>query len=256
VISVWLNVPDEDRDRVIAELWEAGTTGVTEEGDVLRAFFESEIDLGPFAEFQPQASPEDERDWVKESQDRWEPFAVGDRFFLVPEWREDPAPSGRIRLTMHPGLACGSGTHPATRLGLMGLEKHVTPADRVLDVGTGSGILAVAATLLGAACVLGCDIEHDATEVARGNFVKDGVVVPIFTGSLRSVRSSSIDVMVANLNRVTLEYLQADIRRVLRAGGVLIASGFREDEMDGVACDWQIVERMELEDWGGLVCRR
>jgi ribosomal protein L11 methyltransferase len=255
VISVWLSVPDEHRDRVIAELWEAGTTGITEEGDVLRAFFESEIDLGQFAQFQPHASLEDEHDWVKESQDQWEPFAVGERFFLVPEWRDDVAPSGRIRLTMHPGLACGSGTHPATRLGLIGLEKHLNPADRVLDVGTGSGILAAAATLLGAECVVGCDIEHDATEVARGNFMKDGVVVPVFTGSLRSVRSLSIDVVVANLNRVTLEYLRDDLRRVLRMGGLLIASGFRKDEMDGVASDWQIVERMELDDWGGLVCR-
>jgi ribosomal protein L11 methyltransferase len=256
VISVWLNVPDAHRDRVIAELWEAGTTGITEEGGVLRAFFESEIDLDPFAQFQPQASLEAEHDWVKESQDQWQPFAVGERFFLVPEWRDDPAPAGRIRLTMHPGLACGSGTHPATRLGLMGLEKHLIPSARLLDVGTGSGILAVAAKLLGASCVVGCDIEHDATEVARGNFLKDGVTVPVFTGSMRSVRSSSIDVVVANLNRVTFEYLDADLQRVLRAGGLLIASGFREDETDSVASGWRIMERMELDDWGGLVCRR
>ena len=116
MISVWLHVPDEHRDRVIAELWEAGTTGITEEGDVLRAFFESEIDLGPLAQFQPHASVEDEHDWVKESQDQWQPFVVGERFFLVPEWRDDPAPGGRIRLTMHPGLACGSGTHPGAGL--------------------------------------------------------------------------------------------------------------------------------------------
>lgn len=255
MISVWLNVPDEHRDRVIAELWEAGTTGITEEGDVLRAFFESEIDLGPFAQFQPHAGTEDAHDWVKESQDQWQPFAVGERFFLVPEWRDDAAPIGRIRLTMHPGLACGSGTHPATRLGLMGLEKYLGEAARVLDVGTGSGILAVAAKLLGAVCVLGCDIEHDATGVARGNFARDGVTVPVFTGSLLSVRSSSIDAVVANLNRVTLEYLHADLRRVLRPGGLLVASGFREDETDRVARDWQVVERLELEDWGGLVCR-
>ena len=76
-----------------------------------------------------------------------------ERFFLVPEWRDDPAPEGRVRLIMHPGIACGTGTHAATRLCLTAMERHVAAGDSVLDVGTGSGILADAARVLGASPV-------------------------------------------------------------------------------------------------------
>src|SRR5205823_3181265 len=141
------------KDEVIAELWEAGTIGITEESESVRAFFDDTCNLEAiqrqFAAYDPQVSVEENRDWVKESQTYWEPFAVGERFYLVPEWCEDPPPTGRMRLTTYPGMACGTGVHPATQLCLMAMEKHVRDNDTVLDVGTGTGILAQAALLLG-----------------------------------------------------------------------------------------------------------
>lgn len=232
MISLHLTVPDEERDEVIAELWELGTAGVTEESGGLRAFFEEDVDLASrFSAYKPVVTEEEERDWVRESRDTWQPDEVGRKWFLVPEWRNDPAPAGRLRLTIYPGLACGTGRHPATRLCLEAMEAVVAPGSRVLDVGTGSGILAQAARLLGASFVAGCDIEHSSTEVAAENGRRSGIHADLFTGSPRSVKQGSFDVLVANLNAAALAQLAAEFRRI---GGRLVLAGFRDDEVDHV----------------------
>ncbi|HUS07110.1 MAG TPA: 50S ribosomal protein L11 methyltransferase, partial [Bryobacteraceae bacterium] len=137
MISLRLAVSEKDKDRVIAELWELGTLGITEETGGLRAFFEQQDDslLEAFAPFHPEIVPEIERDWEAEAQAAWQPFAVGERFYLVPEWRDDPAPCGRVRLRTYPGMACGTGAHPATQLCLQAMERYPLEGKRVLDVG-------------------------------------------------------------------------------------------------------------------------
>lgn len=233
MISIAFRVKPEDADRAIADLYEAGTAGITEEGDVIRAFFEDDTCLANMRErigaFEVHF--EEERDWVAESQAAWQPFAVGERWYLTPEWRDDPAPCGRIRLRTRPGMACGTGAHPATQLCLRALERAtVEPDHRVLDIGTGSGILAEAARLLGAEHVVACDIEHAASLVAQANFSKGIFSIPVFTGSARAVRSGSIDLAVANLNAITLRQLWPELQRIRSAGSRLIVSGFRDDE--------------------------
>jgi ribosomal protein L11 methyltransferase len=155
-----------------------------------------------------------------------------------------------VRLTMHPGMACGTGTHAATRLCLTAMEICIRPGQRVLDVGTGSGILADAARLLGAAPVFACDIEHDSTRVAQGNL---GDEVALFTGSARSVRQEAVDWTVCNLNAATLKVLAAELRKAARHG--LILSGFREEEAPQVArpFDMKVSEEFELEGYACLV---
>jgi ribosomal protein L11 methyltransferase len=251
--SVTLAVPERERDRVIAELWEAGTTGITDEPDWLRAFFgdsnDPETIAEMFAEWSPQLEQEEDRDWVRHAQSLWTPIAVGQRFWLTPEWIADPAPEGRLRLNMRPGLACGSGWHPATQLCIEAMETIVRPGMSVLDVGTGSGILADAARLLGAGRVAGCDIDPEATRVARANLPD----ISFFTGSLRSVRDRSFDVAVANLNAATLQMIGRDLRRV--AAESLIASGFREEEQDTVAqrLGGALVRALELDGWACVI---
>jgi ribosomal protein L11 methyltransferase len=156
-------------DELIAELWESGTVGIQEEEDRLRAFFEGDAAslMARFASYGPELQHEESRDWAHAWQDEWQPILAGTRFFLVPAWRDDSTPPGRLRLEMHPGQACGTGAHPATRLSLEALEKHLRPGATVLDIGTGSGILAVAASLLGARRVLACDIDPLAIAAAR-----------------------------------------------------------------------------------------
>ena len=256
MISVSLSVPESAKDEVIADLWEAGTTGITEENDSLRAFFEDGIDTAAieqqFAAYQPHVSVEENRDWVAESQAYWEPFPVGERFFLIPEWRDDEAPAGRLRLTTYPGMACGTGIHPATQLCLLAMEKHLRAGESMLDVGTGTGILAQAAVLLGAKAVVACDIEPGAAAIAHANFRKSGAAVGVFAGSLRSVKTGAFSLAVANLNAATLTQVADDLKRVAAR---LIVSGFREDEIGRVtrslAAD--VSDELTMDDWACLV---
>jgi ribosomal protein L11 methyltransferase len=253
LFSLFLEVNDNERDLVIAELWDAGATGITEEPHALRAFFGIEADqkvlLRQFADFKPSAHEEEDLDWVRVSQDQWQPFPVGERFYLVPDWREDPAPEGRLRLRMHPGMACGSGTHAATRICLMAIERHVRPGQSVLDVGTGAGILADGARLLGAKPIFGCDIEHDSSKVARNNLEAS---IGIFTGSVRSVKSQAVDWAVCNLNSATLATLRPELTRVAER---LILSGFGDDETSKVAALFrrEVREELELDGYACLV---
>jgi ribosomal protein L11 methyltransferase len=254
VISVLFWPSDDERDILIAELWEAGTTGITETPNSLRAFFKDHITAESmaekFAHCQPEIVEEPDQDWIQQTYNAWQPFTVGDRFYLVPEWLDDPAPPGRIRLTIHPGMACGTGAHPATQLCLEAMEKFVGKNDRVLDVGTGTGILAGAAGLLGAHGMAGCDVDADATVIARGNWPE----IPFFTGSLECVRSGSVSLIVANLSAAILEHIAPELRRV---GATLIVSGFQLEEAARVLESIGLPEKLRLEKdgWACLVLR-
>jgi len=259
LFSIVLNVSAAGRDTLIAELWEAGTAGITESDDWIQAFFEDSTDAAAlreqFRDYSPEIEPVEHRDWAAESRDQWQPFPVGDRFYLVPEWRDDPAPCGRIRLRTYPGMACGTGAHPATQICLQAMEQHVKEGMSLLDVGTGSGILAEAARLLGADPVFACDIDTDAAATARRNLQKSIFNVPVFAGSVRSVRSGAVNTIVANLNLAELQAMATDVRRVLRADGLLIIAGFREEEADGAAAafDRELRASYELDNWTCLV---
>ena len=120
-------------------------------------------------------------------------------------------------------MACGTGRHPATRLCLRALEQVLRPGVHVLDVGTGSGILAEAARLLGAGKIGGCDIDAGSVQVASRR-----AGIHLFAGSADAVRSGWADVIVANLNSFAIEELAVEFRRVQATGGSLILSGFPE----------------------------
>jgi ribosomal protein L11 methyltransferase len=221
-----------DRDWLIAEFYERGTLGVIETDMpggrvVLEAFFEARFDPEPFARWTPawRVRTPDAESW----QAAWEPLCVGERFFLVPAWRGDPAPSNRLRLEIHAGMASGSGYHAPTQLMLEAMEEFLRPGDRFLDVGTGSGILSAAANLLEAGVVFACDPDRDAIAEAAAHGVEN-----LFRGSARSVRSGSMDVVAANLNAAALAQLGDDLVRVLRPGGRLILSGFRSHQVNRI----------------------
>lgn len=134
-----------------------------------------------------------------------------------------PTPPGRLRLQIYPGMACGTGRHPATQLCLQAVERYVNRGALVLDVGSGSGILSAAAMLMGAASVIGCDIDSEAVRIAR-----ERVQVPMFAGSADAVRSRWADVVIANIDAATLERISPELDRVRKPESTLIISGFPE----------------------------
>lgn len=241
----------DEKDILISNLWERSTEGVIEEGDQIQAFFADQFDAAEFAAFSPQWKAAEERDWVSETQQSWKPFAVGTRFFLVPAWLDDPAPEGRLRLTIHPGLAFGTGADTTTQLCLEAMESHVRTDDHVLDLGTGTGILAEAALLLGAASVTACDIDVDAAAQARLN-TPPGVMV--YAGSSRAVRTGCMDLIVANINAITINAVAADLLRIVRPGGTIILSGVPVRDEAMLQLPFTAGRRVERKEWLGLVC--
>jgi len=147
---------------------------------------------------------------------------------------------------MTPGMACGTGHHPATQLCLEALERYVRPASTVLDVGTGSGILSAAAELLGVGLVIACDIDPEAVAVAKQRLTN-----PLFTGSIDAVRPSFADVIVANISSAAVEQLSPEFERVRKPDSVLILSGFPGwDQPEG----FNPKAMLTREGWACFIC--
>jgi ribosomal protein L11 methyltransferase len=227
MFSLEIDCGAEERDLLIAELWEQGSAGIVElNAQTVRAFFEDDADRRALMALYPGAREriEEQRDWVQTARDLLQPMEVGRRFFLVPEWRDDPTPEGRFRIVVNPGMAFGTGVHETTRLCLEAMEDYLQPGMTVLDVGTGQGILARAARLLGASKVIACDIDPVAVEVAGEGFV----------GSVDAVASGVADLVLANISPEAIMQLAPDLMRVRRPGGVVLASGLERQEVEQV----------------------
>src|SRR4051812_13092966 len=240
MFSLEIEFDADDRDLLIAELWEQGSAGIVELSPRrLRAFFDG--DRQALLALYPGSTmrEEEDKDWVQSARDLLQPMEVGERFYLVPEWRDDPTPAGRFRIEVNPGMAFGTGVHETTRLCLEALEEMLRPGMRVLDVGTGSGILAKAAMLLGAERAYACDIDPVAVEIARMGFV----------GSVDAVRSGAADVVVANISPEAIVGLAGDLVRAVRPGGVLLASGFEAHEVELVRRALPVREIRQKGNW-------
>ncbi|MGH9620883.1 MAG: 50S ribosomal protein L11 methyltransferase [Bryobacteraceae bacterium] len=238
--SLRLTCPREDAEMAAAELWEAGTAGIQEiahaGSTVLIAAFETnslrnEL-LLRFARFLPDWQLADATDWIAHTHNAWPARPIGERLFLVPPWSQEETPPGRVRIVHNPGSACGTGEHPCTQLALSAIEQYLEPGARVADIGTGSGILAIAALSLGARQAIGVDIDRAALEAARENFSLNQLESPLLVaGSTNCLSDDVAGLTVANINPEILCSLIDDLVRMTHPGGWLILTGFTEAEM-------------------------
>jgi ribosomal protein L11 methyltransferase len=204
-----------------------------------------------------------ERDWLDEYRRTARPFAVGARWWVEPDPGSASSPSGgRVALVIEPSAAFGSGSHESTQLVLLRLEDLNLEGRRVLDVGTGSGILAVASRRLGAEHVIGIDLDPRAVFVARRTLDAQvpPVSVPLVVGSLDTIGRGAFDVVLCNMLWEALQALLPDLGRLLAPDGVLVLSGFLGADEESVrACLIHVGlvagGRCELGEWLSLEVR-
>lgn len=214
-----------------------------------------------------------EDDW----KDAWKQFydthRIGKRVVVKPSWRDyDPRPDDVV-ISIDPGMAFGTGLHPTTQMCLVQLEEHVKPGQSVLDLGTGSGILAIAAAHLGAREVIALDIDNVAVSAARKNVELNSLqeVVRVELGSLdvlsdesceRSrIRSGEFEVVVANIIANVIVELSHALAAAVKPSGIVIAGGIIDEKCDLVvdslkAAGLRIMSEVRCGDWVTLVAQK
>lgn len=228
---------------------------VSEEEDVLSA-------IEGFAFSKVSVRIVNDQDWLHRWKEYFEPQPISDRFVVKPAWSEYDAADGVHVIDLDPGMAFGTGTHETTRLCLGLLERHITPASTVLDVGTGTGILAIAAAMSGCRQVLAVDIDPEAVRTARENVEKNGVqdIVCVRQGDLTEGLNVSVDVLVSNLMADLIIRFAPDVRKHLDNGGVYIAGGILYDRIEAVQaaleCEGLHILSVEAEgEWCAVAAR-
>ena len=205
-----------------------------------------------------------EEDWANAWKEHFHAHRIGDRLVIKPTWRAfEPGPNDLV-ISLDPGMAFGTGLHPTTQVCLRALERLVRPGDRVLDVGTGSGILAIAAARLGASEVFALDLDGVAIEAAWANVDANGLrnVVHVRHGDAADLpEAGAFEVVVANIIARVIQASASSLARQLRPGGRLVASGILLERRDDVAAALEAagvaVDATDVDgDWCALIGTR
>lgn len=283
---VELEAAAEDAESLGAALLDAGSTGLEERGGEggrvrLVAYFPAPPDLGELARavaaapgVEPGAAraaaatlragetPDD--DWLRAWKRGFEPVPVGERLLVYPSWKRDLAEQfrDRVRLEIDPGMAFGTGTHETTRLCLEWLDEW-WQGGSLLDVGTGTGILAIAAALLAPeARVVGVDVDPLAVGIARENAEANGVAERIsFDTSGADTAAGEFDVVVANLTADVIVLALRHLTARLRPAGRLVLSGVLVEQAEGLVSELadaglEVAWRRDAGEWTALEVRR
>jgi ribosomal protein L11 methyltransferase len=276
-----LDVPDDLTDAVIGELSDDGVAGVWEIDIPEPGLTRLILYFGPRSNLEriedqvrtvfdrasrkiPAISRSivEERDWTGEWKKSYTSFPIGDDFFVIPSWEECRCPHDRLPIRIDPGQAFGTGTHETTQLTVEALERWIEPYQVVLDVGTGSGILAIISRLLGAKEVFACDIDPVAVQVARANIERNAEnEVWTFSGSVDAVKSDSIRLLLGNLTADLITGLFAEFDRVLQPHGIAIFSGILQEQREEI-CEvvdrfgFTIHEELTRGEWLALIAEK
>jgi ribosomal protein L11 methyltransferase len=242
-----------DRCQLTA-LFQAGTDGVDGIGAMWRVAAFLDIDALNFTQ-----STVDDIDWVRANQAQFPPIRISSRITIVPSWHEASNQSpDAINILLDPGAAFGTGSHPTTRLCLQWLEAHVAHTPAVLDYGTGSGILAIAAIKLGAREAMGVDIDRAAVVAAQYNATQNAT--PIRFETTDHTLDYVADITVANILANPLKVLAPLLANHTRVGGQLVLAGILNEQADSIIATYRpyfdLTVYSQAEGWACVAGRR
>ncbi len=205
----------------------------------------------------------DEEDWSEAWKAFFWPQRISRTIVVKPTWREYSQEPGDVVIELDPGMAFGTGTHPTTALCIEMIESHLKPGDTFLDVGTGSGILMIAAAKLGAEMACGVDKDEVAVDVAVKNLKRNRIDpqrYSVYTGNLVEEAQNSYDLIAANILTHVIVGLLDDIKTVINPGGIFVGSGILEENHDIVVAKmkdvgFEILQVAVKEHWAVIVGR-
>ncbi|MGZ9818735.1 50S ribosomal protein L11 methyltransferase [Peribacillus simplex] len=237
-------------------------------GDTIDAIKESintlllfDIDLGKNV---VSISEVNEEEWATAWKKYYNPVKISERFTIVPTWEDyTPVSSDELIIELDPGMAFGTGTHPTTVMCIQALERTVRPGDLVVDVGTGSGVLSIAAALLDAKRIQSLDLDEVAVQSAIQNVELNNVQdkVTVSQGNLLDGVNEQVDIVVANILAEVIMRFTDDVAKVVKPGGYFIASGIiqtkKQDVKDAIiASGFTVEETILMEDWVAIIAKR
>ena len=205
-----------------------------------------------------------DEDWENSWKQYYRPIPVGEKILIVPCWLTPDNPEERIPVLLDPGMIFGTGSHASTQMCLRALENSITGGERVIDLGSGSGILSIAALLLGAETAIGVDIDPKAEDIARENAALNGLCAPRFTAvtgnvindqaMMEHLSTEPYDIVLANIVADVIIPLSAVIPRFMKPGGLFICSGILDTRLPEVvnALDTsglRILRQDQQDDW-------
>ena len=246
-VSLGVTVTGDEVDQVAGLLWSAGVAGIEERTNVAGAGVElvAGVTAGSLSgvlhalggRWPVTTESVTTDDWLDEWR-RWaKPWRAGSRLVVVPSWVTVPSWVGpdEVVVRLDPGRAFGSGAHATTRLCLAELEARVVPGGRVVDIGCGSGVLSVAAGLLGAGMVEAIDIDREAVRATEANAVRNGVQL-VVRASLTPVEelAGSASLVVANIGAASLVAMAPSLMGIVEPGGTIVLSGVLDEQVPAV----------------------
>lgn len=214
----------------------------------------------------PTYTPIAQTDWSEAWKANYKPIRIGRRLVVIPAWLEPALEPEAVVIRLDPGMAFGTGTHPTTQLCLAAVERHLRPGQPVIDLGTGSGILAIAAAKLGSGPVLAYDIDDEAVRVAGENVLANGVAdrVTVAKGSLAELLAAGAraPIVLANILTHTLTHLfDQGLAQLVAPGGLIVLSGILDSQAYEVLAALKthsltLAAQEHIEDWVAILAHR
>ncbi|MBT2643730.1 50S ribosomal protein L11 methyltransferase [Bacillus sp. ISL-41] len=273
---------EKEREDQFGEIYQLNPDDYPEEGVIVKAYLPVNSFLGETVDEIKEAinnliiynidiglnkvsiSEVNEEEWATAWKKYYNPVKISEKFTIVPTWEDyTPVNTDELIIELDPGMAFGTGTHPTTVMCIQALERTVQPGDRVVDVGTGSGVLSIAAAKLGAGKVEAMDLDDVAVQVAKLNLKLNKVhdVATISQNNLLDGVEEGADIVVANILAEVILRFADDAGKVVKNGGYFITSGIIQQKKEVVKdaminAGFEIEEIISMEDWAAIISKK